>query len=94
MQPHIVRANNYRVVQKAPGGLPPLMQLQMLRDIGPQAIEEELSRRRVIADWSREKVQAERVAAIARGVHVVLEDSRPDFYTIVELPDEGPRAGT
>jgi hypothetical protein len=31
---------------------------------------------------------AERVGAVARGVQVVVNETRPDHYTLAELPDK------
>jgi hypothetical protein len=90
---HRIWTQNWRIVQKAEGGLSPILQLQTRRDHGDAGVERILERRRLIADNARACVEAERVEAIARGIHVIYEETRDDSYSYVALPDEGPYSG-
>jgi hypothetical protein len=95
---HRIFSNNWRIVQKAEGGLSPILQLQMRRDHGleraERMIERMVERDRQIADHVRAIVEAERVEAMARGVQVIYEETRDDTYRWVVLPDEGRNSGT
>jgi hypothetical protein len=87
---HIIRPVNYRIIQKTQGGISPRLALQ----IGPEEVERLYERGRRHAAFAQALVERERAAAMARGVHVVYDDSRTYAFAISELPDEGPRSGS
>ncbi len=83
-----IRAHNYRVVQRARGGIAPWMQLMIGARYG-RAVLEAIHQQNIDRDDAcRAVVDAERAAAVARGVHVVVDETRPDNYTQEELPGE------
>jgi hypothetical protein len=84
----LIPASNYRVVQKGRGGMAPRLQLQLAARFSLAAIERYQQRQRDEAEGVRARVYAVREAAVARGVQVVVDETRPDEYTISELSDE------
>jgi hypothetical protein len=83
-----IRAHNYRVVQYASGGIAPRMQMLIGARYGREVLQAIQQRNIDRDDAVRAVVEAERVAAVARVVQVVVDETRPDHYTLVELPDE------
>jgi hypothetical protein len=65
-----------RVKQRAPHELTP----HMRQRIGPEGVAMELRRRAFLAMLARSKVMGERAEAEARGVAVVVDETRPDQY--------------
>ena len=45
-------------------------------------------RESIEAEQIRQRVDLERVAAAARGVQVVVDETRPDHYVLGEIPDK------
>ena len=90
----LIRPRNYVVVQKAPGGMSPRLQLLLLRRFGPEGLQQQQQRQVERDERVRARVYAERAWAVSLGVQVVVDETRPDHYTLAELPDEGPNSGT
>jgi hypothetical protein len=84
---NLIPPNNYMVVQKAPGGIAPRIQLLLYQRFGPEGLEAQRERENVRAELTRARVHAERVGAVARGVQVVVDETRPDHYHLVDFPD-------
>jgi hypothetical protein len=81
--PHEIKPYESKVYQKGLGGLAPRLQLQL----GPRSVEE-LRLRREAHEWRvGNRVAAVRAEAAAQGVHVVVDDTRPDTYSIVRVYD-------
>jgi hypothetical protein len=85
----LIRPHNYRVVQKPPGGLSPRLQLQLVERFGPEGLERARLQQRENADRVRARVNAERAEAVARGVQVVVDETRSDHFSMAELSDDG-----
>ena len=71
------------VYQTVPGGLSPRLQLML----GPEGVEELLHRREIAKNRVYARVTAERAAAVARGVQVVVDDTKPEHYKKILIPD-------
>jgi hypothetical protein len=81
---HYIAPNNCVVVQKAQGGLPPRLQLQL----GPQRIAQLMQRMEESSTLVGNRVAAERAEAATRGIQVVLEDTREERFEEIVLADE------
>ncbi len=81
--PHLIKPYDSKVYQKGLGGLAPRLQLQL----GPRRVEELRLRSEAHARRVGNRVAAVRAEAAARGVHVVVDDTRPDTYSIVRVYD-------
>ncbi len=79
---------HYMVYQKAVGNISPRLQLMLNHRFGPEWLVAHQERESIEAEQIRQRVHLERVAAAARGVQVVVDETRPDHYVLVELPDE------
>ena len=79
---------NYRVVQKVSGAIAPRIQLLLMARYGWEGLERVEQRNRDRDDRVRARVDAERAGAVAHGVHVVVDETRTDHYTLADLPDE------
>jgi hypothetical protein len=71
------------VIQKAPGGMSPRLQLML----GPERVEELRQQREMMDNHVYARVTAERAAANARRVQVVVDDTKPDHYQTIVIPD-------
>jgi hypothetical protein len=80
---HRIHPVDIQVVQKAPGGISP----RFRQEFGLQMAQE--YRRRLEEEHARvyNRVAAERAEAVARGVSVVVDDTRPDHYQEIHIPD-------
>jgi hypothetical protein len=81
---HYIAPTNRVVVQKARGGLPPRLQLQL----GPQRIAQLMQRMEESSTLVGNRVAAERAEAATRGIQVVLEDTREERFEEIVLADE------
>jgi hypothetical protein len=68
--------------------LSPLLQLQLVRQFGPDGPRQEEQRRVRSSEHMRDIVNNERAQAVARGVHVVVDETRPAHYTLVKVWQE------
>ena len=84
MEPNIIQPFDHFVVQKALGGIPPQIQLQL----SPQRLREYQLEREAWAQRIYNHVARERAEATARGVHVVVDETRPDRYVKIFIYDE------
>jgi hypothetical protein len=80
---HRIRAYDIKVFQKGHGGLAPRLELMM----GRERAGELRAQRAASAQRVYNRVQAERAEAAARGVHVVVDDTKPDSYVKVRFYD-------
>jgi hypothetical protein len=71
------------VIQKAPGGMSPRLQLTL----GPERVQGLLQQREIADNRVYARVTMERDAAVARGVQVVVDDTKPDHYQKIIIPD-------
>ena len=71
------------VIQKAPGGMSPCLQLML----GPERVKELRQQREIAYSQVYARVIAERAAAAAQGVQVVVDDTKPDHYQKILIPD-------
>jgi hypothetical protein len=71
------------VVQKGLGGIAPRLELQL----GPERVKELRLQRDAWARHVYNRVAAKRAEAAARGVQVVVDDTRPDSYIKVRFYD-------
>jgi hypothetical protein len=71
------------VIQKAPGGMSPRLQLML----GRERVEELRQQREIADNQVYARVTAERAAAVAQGVQVVVDDTKPDHYQKIHIPD-------
>ncbi len=83
MERHLIQPHDSMVVQKALGGLAPRIQLQL----GQERVAELRLEREAWAQTVYNDVARERAEAAARGVQVVLDDTRPDSYVEVFFYD-------
>ena len=81
---HYIAPTNRVVVQKARGGLPPRLQLQL----GPRRIAQLMQRMEESSTLVGNRVAAERAEAATRGIQVVLEDTREERFEEIVLGDE------
>ena len=80
---HRNKAYNLKVYQKGEGGLAPRLELRM----GSESAGELRAQRAASAQHVYTRVQAERAEAAARGVQVVVDDTKPDSYVKVRFYD-------
>ena len=82
---HRIKAYDIKVFQKGQGGLAPRLELMM----GRERAGELRAQRAASAQRVYDRVQAERAEAeaAARGVHVVVDDTKPDSYVMVRFYD-------
>jgi hypothetical protein len=71
------------VIQKAPGGMAPRLQLML----GAERVQELYERREIRNNRVYARVYAKRDAAVARGVQVVVDDTLPDHYQKMIIPE-------
>ena len=71
------------VIQKVPGGMSPCLQLML----GPERVVELRQQREIADNRVYVRVTAERAAAVARHVQVVVDDTNPDHYQKILIPD-------
>jgi hypothetical protein len=71
------------VIQKASGGISPRLQLML----GPERVEELRQWREIADNRVYARVTAEIAAAVARRVQVVVDDTKPDHYQKMLIPD-------
>jgi hypothetical protein len=85
MEPPIHRVKPYetKVFQKGLGGLDTRLQMRL----GLDRVAELNLQREAWADRIYNRVAAERAEAAARGVHVVVDETRPDRYIRVRFYD-------
>jgi hypothetical protein len=88
-RPHHIRPVNYRIIQSR---YRRMSQRRMLR-LSPEEIHQWVERKERDALFAKALVERERAAAMARDVNVVYDYERPYAYSIVALPDEGPKSG-
>jgi hypothetical protein len=80
---HHIKAYETKIFQKCLGGLDTRLQLRL----GRERVKELRIQREAWADRIYNRVAAERAEAAARGVHVVVDDTRPDSYIKVRFYD-------
>jgi hypothetical protein len=80
----VIPRKNKVVIQKARGGCNPRRWMHMTA--ARQARWTAKSNRNM--EHARNVVIAERAEARARGVHIIVEDTRADVYSRIEVPDE------
>jgi hypothetical protein len=79
-----IPVHHIAVIQKEPGGVSPCLQLTL----GPEhGVQELLHRRLILDNRVYARVAAERAAAVARGVQVVVDDTRPDHYQKIRISE-------
>jgi hypothetical protein len=71
------------VIQTAPRGVSNRLQLML----GRVRVAELLQQREIVDNRVYARVTAERAAAVAWGVHVVVDDTKPDHYQKMLVPD-------
>jgi hypothetical protein len=78
---HLIKLFENVVYQKAEGGIAPLLQLRLT--------QEELENHERVREMERAAIRArvngERADAMERGVHVVVDDRRPDNFVEVKV---------
>jgi hypothetical protein len=77
-----VEAENRVAVQKARGGLAPILQLQM----GPRRVAHLIQRIEEADTLVGNRVAAEQAEAVARGVQVVYEGTHEEHFVEIVIP--------
>ena len=85
--PTLIKPYERKVYQKGRGGISPRLQLEALARFGPDVLQRWQERQDAIAARVRARVETERANAVSRGVHVVVDETRPDEYTRVTERD-------
>jgi hypothetical protein len=80
---HRIPVYHLVVIQKAAGGMSPRLQLTL----GPERVAVLLQQRAIADNEVYTQVTEERAAAVARGVQVVVDDTRADHYQKILIPD-------
>jgi hypothetical protein len=80
---HRIKAYETKIFQKTLGGLDTHLQMRL----GLARVAELNLQREAWADRIYNRVAAKRAEAAARGVHVVVDDTRPDAYIKVRFYD-------
>lgn len=83
--PALIRPYVRKVYQKGPEGLPPRLRLSVLERFGPDALRQWEERQEEISDGVRARVEAERAEAVARGVQVVVDETKLDQYFQIKV---------
>jgi hypothetical protein len=80
---NLIPVHHLVVIQKAPGGMSPRLQLML----GPERVEELRQREEVADRRVYARVTAERAEAVSRRVQVVVDDTKPEHYQKILIPD-------